>query len=37
MHYICSRCGKKTPVTTRKARCDCGGLNSAPNLVPELK
>lgn len=26
MNFICSRCGKKAPVTTRKAKCDCGGL-----------
>ncbi len=26
MDYICSRCGKREPVTTRKAKCDCGGL-----------
>lgn len=26
MKYICSRCGKEEAVTTRKARCECGGL-----------
>lgn len=26
MDYICSRCGHKEAVTTRKAKCDCGGL-----------
>ncbi|WP_110955027.1 threonine synthase [Anaerosinus massiliensis] len=26
MNYICLKCGKITAVTTRKARCDCGGL-----------
>ncbi len=26
MNFICSRCGKTAPVSTRKAACDCGGL-----------
>lgn len=26
MEFCCSRCGKHEPVTTRKARCACGGL-----------
>ena len=26
MDYICSKCGKKTSVSTRQARCSCGGL-----------
>ncbi|SEJ01267.1 threonine synthase [Propionispira arboris] len=26
MKYICSQCGKAIPVTTRKSKCDCGGL-----------
>ena len=26
MDFICSRCGKKAPVTTREALCECGGL-----------
>jgi threonine synthase len=26
MDYICSRCGRREPVSTRKAKCDCGGL-----------
>ncbi len=26
MNYICSRCGRIESVTTRKAKCDCGGL-----------
>ncbi len=26
MEYICSACGKRESVATRKARCDCGGL-----------
>ena len=26
MNYVCSKCGKKEEVSTRKAKCDCGGL-----------
>ena len=26
MQFICSKCGKTAPVTTRKANCECGGL-----------
>lgn len=26
MQFICSKCGHKEPVTTRKPRCQCGGL-----------
>lgn len=26
VQYICTRCGKKESVTTRRAKCDCGGL-----------
>ncbi|MCI8293519.1 MAG: pyridoxal-phosphate dependent enzyme [Hespellia sp.] len=26
MEYQCSNCGKKAPITTRKAKCSCGGL-----------
>ena len=26
MKYICSKCGESIDVTTRKAKCDCGGL-----------
>lgn len=26
MNYICSKCGKKESVQTRKPKCDCGGL-----------
>lgn len=26
MRFVCSKCGKYAPVTTRAARCDCGGL-----------
>ncbi|MDO4936917.1 MAG: threonine synthase [Sutterellaceae bacterium] len=26
MHFVCTECGKKTPVTTRDPKCACGGL-----------
>lgn len=26
MEFICAKCGKREPVSTRKAKCDCGGL-----------
>lgn len=26
MNYVCARCGKMVPVTTRDANCECGGL-----------
>ena len=26
MEYICGRCGRRAPVTTRAAKCSCGGL-----------
>ena len=26
MEYICGKCGKREPVTSHKAKCDCGGL-----------
>lgn len=26
LDYICSECGKREPVTTRQAACECGGL-----------
>lgn len=26
MEYVCGRCGKREPVTSLKAHCDCGGL-----------
>jgi threonine synthase len=26
MEYVCTRCGERGPVTTRRARCECGGL-----------
>lgn len=26
LHFICTECGKRTPVTTREPKCSCGGL-----------
>ena len=26
MNYVCARCGKMVPVTTKDANCECGGL-----------
>ena len=26
LHYICTACGKKMPVTTREPKCACGGV-----------
>ena len=26
LHYICTACGKKTPVTTMEPKCACGGV-----------
>lgn len=26
MKYVCKRCGRTEEVTSRKAKCDCGGL-----------
>ena len=26
MEFVCSKCGHREPVNTRKAACDCGGL-----------
>ena len=26
MNFICAKCGKKAPVSTRRPKCDCGGL-----------
>ena len=36
MEYICARCGKKEPVTTRKAHCDCGGLWRLEETAPKF-
>ena len=26
MEFICTKCGKRTPVTTMQPTCECGGL-----------
>lgn len=36
MNYICSVCGKKESVTTRKAHCDCGGLWKLDYIPPKF-
>lgn len=36
MDYICSKCGKKAPVTTRQAKCDCGGLWNLDYVPPKF-
>ncbi len=36
MEYICSKCGKKVPVTTRAAACDCGGLFNLDYTPPKF-
>jgi threonine synthase len=36
MNYICSRCGHATDVTTRKPRCDCGGLWQLDYRAPKF-
>jgi len=36
MDYICSRCGKRVPTTTRQAKCDCGGLWNLDYVPPKF-
>ena len=40
MNFVCSRCGKKAAVTTRRAQCECGGLwkldFQPPRFDPDL-
>lgn len=36
MDYICSKCGKKVSVSTRQARCACGGLWKLDFIPPEF-
>ena len=36
MDYICSKCGKKAPTTTRQAKCDCGGLWNLDYVPPKF-
>ena len=34
MDYVCAKCGRRTGVSTRSAKCDCGGLWTLP-VQPE--
>ena len=34
MEYVCAACGRRERVTTRSAKCDCGGLWTLP-VKPE--
>lgn len=34
LHYICTACGKKTPVTTMEPKCACGGVFEL-DFIPE--
>ena len=34
--YICSKCGKRTDVTARMSRCDCGGLWKLDYSIPKF-
>nr|MCR5761321.1 pyridoxal-phosphate dependent enzyme [Sphaerochaetaceae bacterium] len=36
MNYICSKCSKVVPVTTRDAACQCGGLWKLQNKIPRF-
>lgn len=36
MDYICSRCGKRVPTTTRQAKCECGGLWNLDYVPPKF-
>ena len=36
MDYICSKCGKKAPTTTRQAKCECGGLWNLDYVPPKF-
>ena len=36
MEYICGRCGKRAPVSTRQAHCDCGGLWRLEETAPKF-
>lgn len=36
MNYICSQCGKAENVTTRKSKCDCGGLWKLDFIPPKF-
>ncbi len=34
MEFICTKCGRREPVTTRKAHCECGGLWELDHTPP---
>ena len=36
MEFICSKCGHREPATTRKFRCDCGGLWNLDAELPKF-
>ena len=36
MDYICSKCGKKAPTTTRQDKCECGGLWNLDYVPPKF-
>ncbi len=37
MKYVCSKCGHQEEVTTRKAKCDCGGLWKLEYELPPFR
>lgn len=37
VQYICSKCGKKEDVATRKPKCECGGLWKLEYLPPKFE
>ena len=36
MDYICAKCGKRVPTTTRQAKCECGGLWNLDYTPPKF-
>ena len=36
MEFVCSACGKRAPVSTRKPHCECGGLWRLDYVPPEF-
>lgn len=36
VQYVCSRCGKKEEITTRKEKCECGGLWKLEYELPKF-
>lgn len=37
MKYVCCKCGHMEPVTTRKAKCECGGLWKLDYVPPKFE